>query len=431
VLRRAVTGFVGDSLYRNSTFLMINSVLVAGLGFLFWTIAARYFTAGAVGTTTTVISAVTYAGMVGTLGLPNTVIRFLAREPDPVRLLSTVMVVALVAGALVGLLWGVVPGHLGIPLSTVATGRTTTPIIVAAVALASLGAVAQSAIIALRTSKWVIVENAAGSVFKLAAMPLAVGFGAAGLFGLFVGSLLMSGVTSVVIVVWLVGGSARRWLGSIDPRSVAPVRAFAAGNHLAALASMLPGPVIRIVVLSRLGAPQAAFLAMPLMILALVKVIPGIAAQSMFAEAAADEQALWGFARRTLRGIYVVLFPTIVALVVFARPLLSIFGADYADAGTTCLRLLALSAVFAGVNYVADTVLNAQRRVGDYVFVNLVGAACTMLLPIAFVGYGLTGVGLGWFLGQAAYCAVATATVFGRGRRASGARASGWAVPWR
>ena len=146
---------------------------------------------------------------------------------------------------------------------------------------------------------------------------------------------------------------------------------------------------------------------MPLMIVALLKIIPSTAAQSLFAEAAADEASLGRHARRTMRAIYVVLIPAIVFLVVFARPLLSIFGEDYADAGTRCLQLLALSGVFAGFNYVADTILNAQRRVRAYVFVNLVGSVFAIGFPIALLGFGLTGVGFGWLLGQLGYAVVA------------------------
>jgi O-antigen/teichoic acid export membrane protein len=181
---------------------------------------------------------------------------------------------------------------------------------------------------------------------------------------------------------------------------------------------MLPGTVVRIVVLGRLGAREAAYLAMPLMIVGLLRVIPSTAAQSLFAEVAADERSLRRHTRRALRGIYALLIPSIVLLVVLARPLLSLFGSDYADAGTRCLQLLALSSVLAGFNYVADTVLNARKRVNAYVFVNIVGAGFATVLPVAFVGHGLTGVGFGWLLGQVGYCAVATAALgWGRSQR--------------
>ncbi len=176
-LRRVVLGAVNDSLYRNSSFLILNSAIGAGLGFVFWALASRLFPASAVGTTTTVVSALTFAVMAGTLGLPNTLIRFLAADRDPIRLLVTIGAVAAGAGAAAGLVWCIVPQHFGVPLEEVAPGWSMVPVFVTITALGSVGVVAQSALIALRKSKWVVVENTAGSVVKLVALPSRSGSG--------------------------------------------------------------------------------------------------------------------------------------------------------------------------------------------------------------------------------------------------------------
>jgi O-antigen/teichoic acid export membrane protein len=113
-----------------------------------------------------------------------------------------------------------------------------------------------------------------------------------------------------------------------------------------------------------------------------------------------------------------VLVPGVIALCVLAAPVLSIFGADYARNGTRCLQLLALAGVFAGFNYVADTVLNSRKQVKRYVFLNTAGTICAIGFPVAFIGYGLTGVGFGWLVGQIGYSLLAVATLT-RGRVAA------------
>ena len=271
--------------------------------------------------------------------------------------------------------------------------------------------VAQAAIIALRKSKWVVVENTAGSLVKLLALPLAIGYGAVGLFGLYFSALAVAAFVSIVVVRHEVGGSLRRWLRSVDLGALTHCRSFAAGNHLAALVALLPTTVLPIVVLDRLGARQAAFFAMPLMIVALLNVIPSMASQSLFAEASADEASLHAQTRRTLLGVYALLVPGVIVLCLLAHPVLSIFGVDYARNGTRCLQLLALSGLFAGFNYVADAVLNARKQVRSYVFLNTAGTACAIGFPVAFLGHGLTGIGFGWLLGQVGYSLLALATL--------------------
>ena len=110
--------------------------------------------------------------------------------------------------------------------------------------------------------------------------------------------------------------------------------------------------------------------------------------------------------------MYAVLIPGVIALCIFAGPVLSIFGADYAREGTRCLQLLAVSGVFAGFNYVADAVLNARKQVKRYVFLNTAGTVCAIGFPVAFMGYGLTGVGVGWLVGQIGYSVLAVVTLF-------------------
>jgi O-antigen/teichoic acid export membrane protein len=175
--------------------------------------------------------------------------------------------------------------------------------------------------------------------------------------------------------------------------------------------ALLPTTVLPIIVLDQLGARQAAFFAMPLMIVALLNVIPSMASQSLFAEASADEASLRSQTRRTLLGVYAVLVPGVIALCLLAGPVLSIFGTDYARNGTRCLQLLAISGVFAGFNYVADTVLNARKQVKRYVFLNTAGTVCAIGFPVAFMGYGLTGVGVGWLVGQIGYSLIAVVTL--------------------
>ena len=410
-VRRLVSSAVNDSLYRNSSFLILNTAITAALGFVFWALASRFFPASAVGTTSTVVSALTFVVMAGTLGLPNAVIRFLAADDDKVRFLATTALVAAAGGAALGLVWCAVPNHFRVPLDRVTSGATLVPIIVAVTALGSVGVVTQSAIIALRKSKWVVVENTAGSLVKLVLLPVAVGLGAAGLFGLYVAAVVVATVASLVILRHEVGGSVRRWVRSVDHRSLAHCRAFAAGNQVAGLVALLPTTVLPIIVLDQLGARQAAFFAMPLMIVALLNVIPSMASQSLFAEASADEASLGAQTRRTLVGVYAVLVPGVIALCVLAGPVLSIFGPDYARNGTRCLQLLALAGLFAGFNYVADTILNSRKQVKRYVFLNTAGTICAIGFPVAFIGYGLTGVGVGWLVGQMGYTVLAVTTL--------------------
>src|SRR4051812_47051785 len=100
-----LANILSDSLYRNSLFMISNSVLAAGLGLVFWTLAARLFSSAAVGDVTALLGVVTLAGTAATMGLPNTLIRFIASAPDERELVGISTTVATLAAVVVAVAW--------------------------------------------------------------------------------------------------------------------------------------------------------------------------------------------------------------------------------------------------------------------------------------------------------------------------------------
>jgi O-antigen/teichoic acid export membrane protein len=193
---------------------------------------------------------------------------------------------------------------------------------------------------------------------------------------------------------------------------------FAAGNQVAVLVAMLPNSLLPIIVLARLGAPSAAYVAIPMQLLAVLTVVPSMTAQSLFAELAAHPEELVEPVRKALRGVYIVTLPLAVITIVFAPSLLSLFGHEYSIHGRDLLRWGAASSVFFCLNYVIDIVLLASKKVAAYVTANVIGSGFVLLNFFVAVHHGLNALGLGWFIGQGCYCAV-SCTVLTRcvGRR--------------
>ncbi len=426
----AVRRVVDDSLYRNSMLLIANSGILAVFGLAFWTIASRVFTTRDVGTTSALIGATLFASTAVGLGLPNVVMRFLATERDQRGLVRMCCNMTVVCGAALAIVWWAIPGHLGVPLEELAHSRALLPLVMFAVIVPAVSNIADSAIVARRESQYVLVKNLVGSITKVIAVPLAVGWGVAGLFGAYLLSALVATIVALAVL-------RRRWIATTDAKltPLAPRRgrssaglegrmSFALGNHVGVLVAILPISTLPIIVLWKLGAVAAAYVSIPMMIVALLNVIPSMTAQSLFAELSAqsvahavtDHGVNDGDSQRiavakALKAIYALAVPAIVVTVAVAPLLLSTFGPGYARAGTPVLRLLALAAVFACFNYVADTVLIARSLVAGYTFLNVSGTVAAMALPVALLSRGLTGFGVGWLLGQAVYAALAVATL--------------------
>ena len=88
-MKKLIVNIHKDHLYRNSVYLMLNSVITAGFGFLFWIICARLFTTEQVGFTTTIISAIGLVSSFSFLGLNTALIRYLPQAKDKGRLIGS------------------------------------------------------------------------------------------------------------------------------------------------------------------------------------------------------------------------------------------------------------------------------------------------------------------------------------------------------
>ena len=273
---------VEDSLYRNSVILIANSGILAGFGMAFWTLASRSVSASDIGHATAVIGFTMFAATAVTLGLPNLVMKTIGSMPNQ-RAFVTVCCAMIVSFAgFVAAVWIALGGSLGGSLSHMGSGPMLWSLVVAAVIVPAVSNVIDATIIARRQSHNVLIKNVFGSVSKLVALPFIAFAGAKGLFGAYVlSALVATGVASMLLSrSWkrqsACGSSSLRG-GAALVEGIVVLRshmAFAFGNHVGVLVAMLPISTLPLIVVARLGAETAAYVTIPMMIVALMNVVP-------------------------------------------------------------------------------------------------------------------------------------------------------------
>ena len=94
-----------NPLYRNSLFLMTNTIVSAALGFLFWMIVANFYTEAEVGWGSAVVSAMLLLAMLAVPGFDAAVVRFLPRAEKPVILLNFFLTWSAIIAAVVAVVF--------------------------------------------------------------------------------------------------------------------------------------------------------------------------------------------------------------------------------------------------------------------------------------------------------------------------------------
>jgi len=395
-----------DHLVRSSLYLMVSSGVQAALGFTFWLVMARLFSAGDVGKASSLISATTLIGYFALVGLNATLVRFLptARDKNPLLTGAFLMVTgtALAIGAGYVLLMPVVAPHLEFVERNPAEAAG----FVVLTAATAVNLLTDSVFIASRKAGLcALTDGAVGGVSKILFGLALAGTGAFGLFSASVGGFAAAALASIVLII-----TTLRWRPSFDRpfHALRPLLRFSGANYVANAMNLLPSVVVPLIVLDRLGPRQAGYYFVAFQMAALLYAAV-YAVESAFLAEGSQAGADWRAIRRRSRRLAIVLFvPGGIVLVATAHWVLLAFGSGYSVNGAGSLELLAGAVLpIAAVNW-AWTVLRLSGRLAALVFTSALYAAGICGTAWVLAPRGLTALATAWPLGAALAAAIAT-----------------------
>ncbi|WP_450169320.1 lipopolysaccharide biosynthesis protein [Streptomyces chengmaiensis] len=413
----------GDSLFRNAYALMLSTGVSAGLGLGFWLVAARYYTEEAVGQGSAAIAAMRLLASLTATTMIGAVVRYVPRAGRATGPLvwrayavsSLVVCLAAVAFLLTLDLWG--PSYA--PLDGIAAGLVFT----AACVGWALLTLQDGVLTGLRRAFWVPVGNAVFSIGKL--LLLIVFASLLPVLGIFV-SWAAAIALSTLPLAWLVFRRLIPRQAAADrdrePPSVRDIGRFLAGDSVGALFSLAMINLLPVMVAVRFDAAHNGFFYIAYTVGGTMEFMAINMASSLTAHASHSPESLASGVRGALRRMAVLLVPVVLVLMVFAPQILAPFGADYAQHGTTVLRLLAAAALPRVLVELYIGVLRVQGRTG--VLAALQGTMCFLVLGSAALlmgPAGISGAGLAMLLSMTAMALLSVpglrAALAGRGRR--------------
>lgn len=398
-----------DRMYRTGYYLILGTGASGVLGVAFWALAARSYSAHVVGLSAAAVSAIALISGACSLGLSAVLVRYLpvagpAGRSLIVRSYALTILLSLLVGGAAALttgLWSPTLGFLGEDLWPLAFALST--------AAMTTFTLQDSVLTGLHKAAWIPLENSLYAVAKLVLLA-----GLAGLLpfaGLFVAWNLPL-LPAVAVVNYLI---FRRLVpqmpseGGLDRRKV---MAMAAGNYGGNLLGLLGNMYLPILVANRTSASEAAYFYVPWMISLSVELVALNMMTSLTVEAALDMPRLRQLSRQALKQSMRLVVP-VAALTALLAPLgLLVFGREYADEGTTLLRLLALGAIPNVIAALGAGVARIEHRGWivtaiqgfQLVFVVALSAA---LLP----GVGIEAIGIAWTGCQFLLAAALLATI--------------------
>jgi O-antigen/teichoic acid export membrane protein len=393
----ALRNVLNDALYRGSFYLLANTVATSAIGFVFWALAAHRYSASAVGVFSSVTSGAGLLASIAALGLPITMTRHIAGAENPRELVFAAVTIIATAGTTLCVASVILLGpHLPSALHIAQHGKMIF-LVTVLVVFTAVGSTFDAGLIAMRSSRFVLIKNLVGSIVKLVAILLLAALRSSGLLISFGIGLVLATVLSGIALAWQI--SAKRTASSSFHF---PWRylSITSGNYIATVIGILPLTCVPIEVLAVRGAAETARFSIAFLIAGFLNFIPSTMGQVLFAEIARGGVPLGKQLRKARYAVYGLLLPSLALLLVAAPLILRLFGQTYAATATGCLRVLALSALPAGGTYLVDSILIARDRTAAYTFMQVSNASLVLGCVGLLLPRGLTAGAAGLALAQ-------------------------------
>jgi O-antigen/teichoic acid export membrane protein len=404
-----------DPLLRGAYSLMLNTVATAGLGLIFWVVAARIESSQDVGRDAALIVSMMTIASICQLNLNNTIPRFLPQAgPRASRWVLVAYAAATTVSAFGALGFVLLAPSLSRHLSFIRDDHALAVTFIAAVTLWSVFGLQDAVLTALRRTPWVPIENALFGLLKLALLPalVAVALGHA----IFVAWILPMAAL-IGPVNWLIFGRfiPRYMRGHPQGRPVRQglrggrVKRFLVQDYLGSVFNQAVIALPPLLIVGLLGSRANAYFFIPFTLVISFDTLFVTATTSLVVEGAFADDQLAQLARRAAAQFARLLVPGVVVLIAAAPILLLPFGSSYVSRGTDALRILACATAFRVAIALVAAVWRLQGH-GLRIFL-VYGLSLALLLPLVYLLSGsmhIEGVALAWLVANAVTALVAS-----------------------
>ena len=403
--RKELKQHLKDPLYRNSYYLMANSIIGSGLGFFFWIVVARFYDASDIGLAVALISSAGIVTSISRFGIDVSIIRFLSNKKDKGLFINTCLTVVGFATILISIVFLLSIDIWAQKLVFIKDSALYIFAFIVFTIISALLVIMSNAFVALRDAEYALFQNTIFAGLKVP-LPILLApiFATFGIFGSW--GISMSIAFFISIFFFL-----RKIIPSYFPypvvkkeivkKTINDIFHFSAGNYIVNLFGGAPALILPLMILHFLTPEDNAYYYITFAIASLLFVIPGAFSMSLFAEGSFKEETFIPNLKRVVKHAYLLLVPAIIFIIIFGKWFLSLFGKDYSASGHFLLSILAISGIFIALNSFYIIYLRIRLKITELIIIAIVTALATLGISyLLILKLGILGVGISYLIVQ-------------------------------
>jgi O-antigen/teichoic acid export membrane protein len=400
----------------NAASLVGTTAVTSALGFAYWWLAARQFSAEAVGLASAAISTMTLLGTFGVLGLGTLLIGELPNHRGKeAPLISAGVLLVGGAGACLGIVFAALASYLSPDFQLLGTNIGNIALFALGVSLTAMTLVLDQALIGLLRGDLQLWRNTLFAAIKLAALFIA-DLGLSRLTGITIyatwtiGNLVSLVALALYVIVkgrGLKKGYLPQWnlLHRLGPAALK--------HHALNLALVAPSLLLPLLVTISLSATVNAWFYVSWSLSSIGNSFSTALVTTLYAVSAAQPSVLARKMRLTLSLALVTTVLIDCVLLLGTRQVLELFGHNYSLEASWSLRILALESFPFIIKNHYVTLSRLRDQIARTILITIV----TGLLELGGAALGarldgLTGLSLGWFIALCLEAVCMSPTVF-------------------
>jgi O-antigen/teichoic acid export membrane protein len=384
--------FFAESLFKNSAFLVINLAVGALCGYGSLTILTRIFSVRDVGLSATAVAACSLVTFITQFGVTYSLPRYLPTAKNRSAMINTMLTTVVLATLLGSVIF------LALPYAKNLFALGGILFCVAFVVTCCLQAgqtVLSTVLIADRSADKVATYGMIPNLARLAAPAALSSLGALGAFI----ARVIADLFGFVTFGALIARKGHKFRPVIDVPVTKEIAKFSAGMYVANIVGGMPQLLLPLIVLSRVGASQAAYWSIAISIGSLLFSLPSTVTQALLPEVSLRPAERRVLLRRSTYLITVIVLPALVIGFAGAPYLLALFGRSYVTGTLVPLRWLIFAGLITMLNYVTGAILFIAKKSTMITIVNVVDAIIVLGL-VTLWATNVSQVAIAWVIGD-------------------------------
>lgn len=386
-----------DPLFLNSIYLILTAAIMSGVGFLYWIIAAHFYSPASIGYATALISITALLSGLSMVGLNTSILHYLPNSKNRNLLINTCLAILVTITLLVSIIYALDITQFNAQFKDFFRSPIYVIVFIFFMVATSVNTLTDSIFTSLRSAKYNLIVYSSFSVLKTVSLALLVALGSYGIIVSFAGSVTFALIMSLYFL---------RKKFAIIPRFdfskkiALQLGSYSIANYAVTFLAGAPMLILPSLILLKLGAEASAYYYMASTIAALFYVVPQAISLVLLSEASQATHDITVFMKKSFKLIALLLIPAIILTLLLSSKVLSIFGATYSINSARTLNILAISSIFLSINTVLSTVLRVQHRMRALLLINTVYAALSIALLYHFTQHGIETVAIMLLVGQ-------------------------------